>query len=552
MNRELLQALRTLTRSPPKQARRVAACLYVAGIGSRAWPGPARQAAGASALRLSLGELDVDARHYAAATLYSLMLGPAKRRRLAAFFTPPRIVHQTIAAAVHAGLRLDKDRIADPAAGGAAFLSSLAGKMRDAGADASEVRTRLFGMELDTGLARLANRLIDARLGAPRGERVVKNGDALALWNSSSVGSFDGVVANPPYGRVIGPRARKLGDMSVLVDPAHVNRYALFAGLAVRLARPGGVIALVIPTSFLAGPLFGPMRRHLRSHCAVASIDLIADRDGTFIDVQQDTCVLVLRKSAQRRSAVESQPACSILVSAGEPRPASIPTLPTNLDAPWTLPSAGAETEPDGGATLADYGVDVRAGYFVWNRERRRLTTSASPRKAFPLIWARNVRPGEPCTPAARSGSGIDYVRFDSESAAILRKSAIVLQRTTNNRQPRRLVGALVPESVPETHGGFITENHTLVLSPAGSASDLGLVLALISTAAVDQRYRRISVGSHVSVSALRALPLPEPDTFRHLFSKLGDAERAARLAYEDSARSVTPLRVERRRAARL
>jgi adenine-specific DNA-methyltransferase len=165
------------------------------------------------------------------------------------------------------------------------------------------------------------------------------------------------------------------------------------------------------------------------------------------------------------------------------------------------------------------------------------MTTAHTRRQVFPLIWARNVRPGEPCIPAARRGSGIDFVRFDKESNAIVRESAIVLQRTTNNRQPRRLVGAMVPGTVVERYGGFVTENHTLVLSRSRRDADLRLVLALMSTQAVDERYRRISVGSHVSVTALRALPLPEPVVFRHLYAKLRDPEHAARLAYDQGSR---------------
>jgi adenine-specific DNA-methyltransferase len=549
MDRALLQSLRMLARTRLTRERRAAACLYVAGIGSHSWPGPKCQAPAAAELKRVVGELDVDGRHYAAATLYSLMLGHSKRRLLAAYFTPPRIVQHTIKSAVEAGLRLSEHRIVDPAAGGAAFLSALAGRMRDAGSDPQDIRNRLFGMELDEGLARLANRLIDARLGTPRGPHVVANGDALSLWDSHQAGTFDGVLANPPYGRVTGARAKKLGDMSELVDPAHVNRYALFAGLAVKLATKGGIIALVIPTSFLSGPLFGRLRRYLRENCAVTSIDLIEDRENRFIDVCQDTCVLVVRKKSHTRPVPESGPTCSIIMKSGVPQPAAIPALPHEPDGPWTLPSSSTSTDLDSCARLADYGVDVRAGYFVWNREQERMSTEKADGQAFPLVWACNVRPGEPCVPAARRGPGVDFVTFDGKSNAVLRESAIVMQRTTNNRQPRRLVGALVPGSVLETYGGYVTENHTVVLSPSRHDSDLRLVLALISTDAVDQRYRRISVGSHVSVTALRALPLPEPGSFSRLYAELGDAENAARLAYEESSHPVTPLTAERRKA---
>lgn len=69
---------------------------------------------------------------------------------------------------------------------------------------------------------------------------------------------FDLVVGNPPCGRVtLSPHLRAKFKRS-LFD--HANLYGVFTDLALRFARPGGVIGYVTPTSFLAGEYFKALR----------------------------------------------------------------------------------------------------------------------------------------------------------------------------------------------------------------------------------------------------------------------------------------------------
>ena len=67
-----------------------------------------------------------DERHYWIASLYALLMPKARRRRLAAYFTPPHLAHYAIDALVEAGIKPGQHRILDPASGGAAFLVPLA------------------------------------------------------------------------------------------------------------------------------------------------------------------------------------------------------------------------------------------------------------------------------------------------------------------------------------------------------------------------------------------------------------------------------------------
>lgn len=475
--------------------------------------------------RGALHALPMDERHYWIGTLYTLMLPGKVRRSQATYFTPPAVADAVIDMAIAAGFDLAKDDVLDPAAGGAAFLSTLAGRMSIAEMPPREVAHRLNGIEIDEGLAVLSRRLITERLGAPLPREVIVAGDALRYPIPASYGL---VIANPPYGRM------SLDDVQGhawkrVAHSGHVNKYALFTELCFRHAKPGGVVALVIPSSFRAGPLYDRMRAFIRSQGEVLSIGSIAGRDGVFVDVAQDISVLVARKGKPHtRGAMVSFPVVGRAVTI---ETAVEQSLPQQAGDAWPLPA----TDPRdvGGATLADYGITARAGYFVWNREKHRLVDKLGRgQRGFPLIWAKNVRLNEDCRPAGKKNQKADFVTFDGDSAAIVKAAAAVMQRTTNDKQPRRLVAAMVDPAVVEKWGGFVTENHTIVLT-ADDRGKLRTAIALLNTAAVDQRYRRVSGTAAVSVTLLRQLDLPTPAAFASALAGTdGDAEVAALAAY--------------------
>jgi adenine-specific DNA-methyltransferase len=126
-------------------------------------------------------------------------------------------------------------------------------------------------------------------------------------------------------------------------------------------------------------------------------------------------------------------------------------------------------------------------------------------------------------------------VHFDEESQAIVRTNALIMQRTTNSSQKRRLVAARVSPSVIKQWGGFVSENHTIVVT-APSVRVLNLLRFLLNSAAVDSRYRQLSGTASVSVTLLRGLDLPSPKALSDAIAKLGFTEKAIERAYAASA----------------
>jgi len=474
--------------------------------------------------RRSLHSLPVDERHYWIGTLYTLMLPTKVRRSQATYFTPPTVADAVVDLAIAAGFDLAKEDVLDPAAGGAAFLSTLAGRMSSAGLQPTEVAHRLNGVEIDEGLTLLSRRLIAERLGTPLPRDIIVTGDAL---RTPILASYGLVIANPPYGRmsiddVHGTAWKKIAHSG------HINKYAVFAELCFRTAKPGGLVVLVIPSSFRSGPLYDRMRDFIRSQGEVLTIGSISGRDGVFLDVAQDISVLVAKKGKPHNPMAKVR--FPVIGASLTPEIVVEKTLPTEPSDAWPLPAA--DPEMVGGAVLADYGVTARAGYFVWNREPTRLLAKLGRKRGYPLIWAKNVKAGLLCRPAGKKGAKMDFVSFDEDSTAIVAQVAAVMQRTTNDKQARRLIVAMVDPAVVAKWGGFVTENHTIVLT-ADDPAKLTLAVALLNTSAVDVRYRRVSGTAAVSVTLLRQLDLPKPDAFAAALAAAdGNAEAAATVAY--------------------
>lgn len=483
-------------------------------------------------------------RHYWVSTFYTLLMDAKTKRENATYFTPPPIVRHLIRCAEEAGFNPRRDRVLDPAAGGAAFVSSLATRMIAAGCSPDDVQSRLSGIEIDRSLATLAeihlSHTLTGTYELPEALTNIRVGNALETQGADL---FDTIFMNPPFGRLLDGAQSGAEEWGAICHPGHINKYTLFVALALRLVRPGGIIALISPASYIAGPLFSNMREELRRSTDVVRLDVL-ERNNVFFNVQQDAVTAVLRKRSEPRTnrSLFFAPCGRIgpgwkATDIGKAR-----SVDNEFGSPWILPGGLGELDDAAFVScpgrLSDYDIQVKAGYFVWNREKSRLNKKRlkATETRYPLVWATNIYAGRWCFPSSKDGTKVDFVSFESESPGVIATPAIALQRTTNNKQRRRLLAAVVPSTVISAHGGFVAENHTIVMVPAKSGARLELVCRLLNSAAVDARYRRIAGTASVSVSSLRDLPLPRPEHLVEALRVTDDFEQAVELAYRSSA----------------
>jgi adenine-specific DNA-methyltransferase len=167
------------------------------------------------------------------------------------------------------------------------------------------------------------------------------------------------------------------------------------------------------------------------------------------------------------------------------------------------------------------------------------------------------VRANKQAAPLDGDDGSIGFAKIPQSSTAIVRSDAIILQRTSNRRQKRRLIAGIVRQMDAIGGRGFVSENHTIIIVPDPAKAQvlpLRTVCRLLNSSAVDARFRRISGSVSVSTKALRELPLPAAADVRTFFGKRACTDdEAAAAAYAASAarQRAAPKRKKTRKVSR-
>lgn len=498
---------------------------------------------------------------YWLSSAYALLLGKVLRKQNSMFFTPPSLTRRLLDDLQEAGVNFATRGFCDPACGGAAFLTPISIRMRDAlrvcetpaAKIIEHVERHILGMEKDTVLCDLSRHFLmmalhDEIVEAGRVPSLcIGSADSL-LESRASFGRLDVVVCNPPFRKLRADEVDLYRDAYAEVVEAQPNVYALFIALCVKLLSPGGICALVTPTSFLSGQYFSKLRTYLITNTTILKIGMVSDRLGVFIDVEQETALTLARKESL--GCVKSNKTkVSVVSRDGTYVSVGTCSLTTSGDA-WPIPRSESDLlllrkSEKSKSRLSDYGYKARIGAFVWNRDERTTYLSAEDagdeirRSAVPLLWSSDIRAngelhfdGQPKT--NKEPCFIQMGSLDHRS--IIRKPSVILQRVTSNDQERRLVAVHVPKKIIDIYGGFVGENHIVVLEQQGHKPELtpAQLAKLLSTPTVDRCFRCISGATNVSIFELNQLSLPDPSRLKRHLNSGHDMKTAARMAIEE------------------
>jgi adenine-specific DNA-methyltransferase len=286
------------------------------------------------------------------------------------------------------------------------------------------------------------------------------------------------------------------------------------------------------------------------SKAKVLSIGMVGDREGIFIDVEQETALTLARREADGHAQSTVAEVCVVsrdgnFVDVGQ---CSLP----NSGAAWPIPRRESDVtllrKLDGTkscASLADYGYAIRVGSFVWNRDSRPTYASAKAaarakgRSAIPLLWSSDIDTNGSLRfdGSKKANKEHCFVNLGSIShRSVIRRRSVLLQRVTSNDQPTRLVAAAVPERIFNTYGGFVGENHTVILEQVAIEPALQprQLAELLRTPTVDRYFRCISGATNVSCFELKQLRLPDPERLKKHLANGHDIAEAARQALDD------------------
>ena len=496
----------------------------------------------AESLGRAAAQLPIEEACYQLSTCYTAMLPQETRSSWGAYYTPPALTDRLLAMAEDAGVDWQTALVLDPACGGGAFLLPVALRMRKALVDLpaerflAHISTNLRGFEIDPFAAWLTQVWLEiafadeVRIARQPFPSMVTVCDSLSQRPAHQ--KFDLVVGNPPYGRIRLPAHQREHYSRSLYG--HANLYGLFTDLALRWAKPEGVVAYVTPTSFLAGEYFKALRGLLAMEASPLAIDFVTERRGVFEDVLQETVLSTYRLGAHT-SAVQVH--YLAVNGKAEVTKAGQFELPEDPRDPWLAPRtpddvplvaamAGIPTR------LRDWGYKVSTGPLVWNRFKPQFRMRPG-RDTLPVVWAESITADGRFVWRAEKRSHQPYFRpTASDEWLKVDTPCVLLQRTTAKEQARRLIAAEMPEAFIHSHGGVIVENHLNMVKPINGCPKVqpAAVAAVLNSKIVDRAFRCMSGSVAVSAFELEALPLPNLAQMRQIETLLGQKAPAGEI----------------------
>jgi adenine-specific DNA-methyltransferase len=397
------------------------------------------------------------------------------------------------------------------------------------------------GIDADPSAAWIANVVLAAELlpliaRIPEARRrplpmLARSGNGLAPLSRRA----RAVVMNPPYGRVRldEPERARWGRYLY----GHANLYSLFLAAGLESLDDDGVLAALVPTSFLAGRYFASLRAELARQAPLREVTFVEERSGVFAGVLQETCLATFTRRRARRTAIASANGRIVEVAkVSSPRG----------DRPWVLPrraddahvAAAAATLP---LTLASAGWRVSTGPLVWNRRKADLNP-VRRKHDVQVLWAADLDGGQLHHEPSKKDLRWLTMQGNEAPVMLLEEPAVLVQRTTSPEQRRRIVCVeFTPELLREWGDAIVVENHVNVIrftAPTPPRLSLSALAAVLSTRTIDRLTRCISGSVALSAYELESLPLPDVSTLSMWDGMRGEElEAAVAAAYRPGIR---------------
>lgn len=183
--------------------------------------------------------------------------------------------------------------------------------------------------------------------------------------NYQTIKKYDLIVANPPYGvcdKMIIPTNYK----SLCIG--RTNLFCIFIIHSLHLLNDNGIAAFIIPNSFINSHYYSLVRNYIKSCCVIVKI---IDFDNVFIDTDQPTIGLILRKVCQPNQSCEY-------------------SIQINNNYILTLNKKKSLEIFENSTTLFKMGLSVKTGNIVWNEKKSILTPEESDTTSL-LIYNSNI-----------------------------------------------------------------------------------------------------------------------------------------------------------------
>lgn len=174
-----------------------------------------------------------------------------------------------------------------------------------------------------------------------------------ANFTKWSKNGYDLIVGNPPYFVCSKDDVPSVYREYMVGRP---NMFGVFILHALTLLNPNGILAFVIPKSFMNSAYYAKIREHILRTCRI--LDIMVFDQAEFIDTEQETFGIFLQKG---NGSLESP-------------------FVINMSDNWILTENAERLRSllAGSTTLKALGYSVKTGSFVWNEHKDKLSDDAT------------------------------------------------------------------------------------------------------------------------------------------------------------------------------
>ena len=392
------------------------------------------------------------------------------------FFTPPSCIQRIMALlrgvslSIHTHTPRPFTSILEPSCGSGEFISALMREYPDA---------NITGVEFHPVIYEGVSQHF-AAIGGGGGNVSIQHGDFLKYRPAASATAppHDLIIGNPPY--FVMKKEEVAAEYYPFFD-GRPNIFILFIIKSAQILSAGGVLCFVLPSSFMNSQYYDKARKYIVRHFTILHIERCGDGDGDgdgdggggYLDTQQDTIILILRKSG-----VDSDSLACCASGAGvlEKSGGVSVSLACCASGAGVFEKSGATIFTDnlprltslyaGSKSLHDLGFKVSVGTVVWNQCKNILTNDATKTR---LVYSANIENGKF---VHKTYKNVDKKAFIDKPG--IRTPMIVLNRGYGVGEYQFDYCLLTPASVSSSSSaGYLIENHLICITHnSATASD--------------------------------------------------------------------------------
>jgi hypothetical protein len=335
------------------------------------------------------------------------------------YFTPPSISHQLVTKAL-SHLQIPTNdatniSILEPSCGSCEIIHAIDSAVKNASITGIEFNAAVY-KEISTMTFNNPTQLIHA--------------DFLSIEDDRQ---YDAIIGNPPYfvckKEMVPEKYREF----IVGRP---NIFGIFILHSLSKLKIGGILAFVIPKSFLNSMYYAKIRNYIKETCCILEIDDYKDNND-FLETEQATFGLIV----QKMSAVAPIDNCCY-------------SLRLNGNFIFTPNSEHLKTFFVNSTTIQQLGLAVKTGPIVWNENKERLTNDDTQTI---LLYNTNVTNDNKIKLTTfKNDEKAQYIQADGSTDPV-----IVVNRGNGNAS-YKFKYALVERLMP-----FVVENHlNIIYSP--------------------------------------------------------------------------------------